>query len=80
MEPHDVKLSMKTSPGYHPGGKNIQQIKRHEAQIPIPRPKAGYYETPDPNFQKLDQRTPYRIYFNILFQNVKHKCTNLFVA
>ena len=30
------------------------------------------------NFQKLDQRTPYRIYFNILFQNVKHKCTNLF--
>ena len=29
------------------------------------------------NFQKLGQRTPYRIYFIILFQNVKHKCTNL---
>ena len=36
---------MKTRPGYHPGGKTFQQIKRHEAQIPIPRQSAGYHET-----------------------------------
>ena len=53
MEPHDVKIKHENLPGYHPGGKNIQQIKRHEAQIPIPRQKAGYHETLGHQFPEI---------------------------
>ena len=79
MEPHDVKNKHENLPGYHPGGKNISANKnamRRKSQFPGHRP--AIMKRWNTNFQKLVQRTPYRIYFNILFQNVKHKCTNLF--
>ena len=81
MEPHDVKNKHENLPGYHPGGKNISANKnamRRKSQFPGNQP--AIMKRWDTNFQKLVQRTPYRIYFNILFQNVKHKCTNLFTG